>query len=578
MPADEPKQPPLEEVLSQYLSGDGKKLPSLKRLLAERPEVARQLREVLDEHQRSTALDQPTLMHGSGGSTPQSRHDAHTIPPQGSKASSNTSARALDPSATQFGDYELVEEIARGGMGVVYRARQISLDRIVAVKMILAGQLADQDDVARFCAEAESAARLSHRGIVPIFEVGEHEGQHFYAMGFVEGTSLEDRICEAPLSCSAAAELIRQVAVAIDFAHQNGVIHRDLKPANVLLDSSDQAHVTDFGLAKRIDRDSKLTQSGQVLGTPGYMPPEQASGQLDQVGPAADVYAIGAVLYATLTGRPPFQAASPVDALMQVMQRDPTPPRQLNSEIDRDLETICLKCLEKEANQRYASAGEVVAELERYERGEPLIARPVSARELLWRWHTRLRENKVVRVRSTNGIGSLPWVDIAIGPDPETGQKEGSARGVFAIGDTAIGVIACGDSAKGVVAIGNSCLGIISFGVRAIGLIAIGNFGIGLISISAFAIGLVAFGALSTGWVAVGGVAVGQYAFGAAALGQYALGIGRGDAEALQFFRSWLRLFLKGGWVVLALGILFVTFVSLISTRRKPNTSDLTSA
>ena len=261
-------------------------------------------------------------------------------------------------------------------MGVVYQARQVSLNRPVALKMILAGQLAGDDEVKRFYLEAEAAANLDHPGIVPIYEIGEHEGQHFFSMGFVEGTSLAAKVAGGPLPPNEAASLIVKVAEAVQFAHEKGVIHRDLKPANVLLDSQGQPKVTDFGLAKKLQADSGLTHTGQVMGTPSYMPPEQAEGK--NVGPAADVYALGAILYCLLTGRPPFQAATPMDTLLQVIGQDPVPVRQLNATVPKDLETICLKCLEKDPRRRYGSARALAEELNRFLSGEPIVARPVG--------------------------------------------------------------------------------------------------------------------------------------------------------------------------------------------------------
>jgi len=200
--------------------------------------------------------------------------------------------KAAQPPTRRFGDYELVEELARGGMGVVYKARQAGLNRTVALKMILSGQLAGESEVQRFQAEAEAAAGLDHPGIVPIYEVGQIEGQHFFSMGLVEGQSLSQRITDRPLAAREAAEIVAKVADAVDYAHRQGVIHRDLKPANVLLDKNDEPRVTDFGLAKRIASDSNLTATGQVLGTPNYMPPEQAAGRLQDIGPRSDVYAL----------------------------------------------------------------------------------------------------------------------------------------------------------------------------------------------------------------------------------------------------------------------------------------------
>ena len=326
--------------------------------------------------------DEPTL-------PPQALNpeDDATLPPQ-SQGETKEEA-SIGDKVRYFGDYELLEEIARGGMGVVYKARQSNLNRIVALKMILAGQFAGQEDVQRFYTEAEAAAQLDHPGIVPIFEIGEHQGQHYFSMGFVDGTSLADEISDGPIDPQRAATLLRDVATAIEYAHQRGVIHRDLKPANILLDQSGQPKVTDFGLAKRIQEDSGLTGTGQILGTPAYMPPEQAAGKADQVGPLADVYSLGAVLYCLLTGRPPFQAASPMDTLLQVLQRDVVSPRALVSQVPLDLETICLKCLEKPSLRRYASADALQQELDRFLTGRPIEARPISQPQRLWRWCKR---------------------------------------------------------------------------------------------------------------------------------------------------------------------------------------------
>lgn len=296
-----------------------------------------------------------------------------------------------------FGDYELLEEIARGGMGVVYKARQVKLNRIVAVKMILSGHLASEGDVKRFYTEAEAAANLEHPNIVPIYEVGEHNGQHYFSMGYIEGESLSQKLADGPLPPQEAANIVEQVAHAIDYAHQRGVLHRDLKPANVLIDSDSQPHVTDFGLAKRVESDSDLTRTGQVLGTPSFMPPEQAAGRLDVVGPVADVYSLGAILYTLLAGRPPFQSANVLDTLKQVVEREPVSPRQLNPAASRDLETICLKCLEKSVARRYATAGELAAELRRFLNDEPIHARPISRTARFWKW---CRRNPVVSALS----------------------------------------------------------------------------------------------------------------------------------------------------------------------------------
>ncbi len=294
-----------------------------------------------------------------------------------------------------FGDYELLEEVGRGGMGVVYKARQVSLKRVVALKMILTGQLANDDDVKRFRAEAESAARLQHDGIVPVFEVGQYEGHHYFTMAFIEGESLAHSLTGGLLPPRPAAELTRKIAKAVAYAHTEGVIHRDLKPANILMDKSAEPRLTDFGLAKRVHgapgafATGGLTATGQILGTPSYMAPEQASGKKGAVGPPADVYSLGAILYCLLTGRPPFQADNPFDTLLQVVNQDPVPPRQLNAKVPRDLETICLTCLRKEPGKRYRAAGDLVEDLERFLNGQPIQARPTGIGERTWKWAKR---------------------------------------------------------------------------------------------------------------------------------------------------------------------------------------------
>jgi WD40 repeat protein len=289
-----------------------------------------------------------------------------------------------------FGDYELLEEIARGGMGVVYRARQVSLGRIVAVKMLLAGPLATKDFVQRFRTEAAAAASLQQPNIVAIHEVGFAQGQHFFAMDFVEGLTLAQLVAKGPLPARQAATYLKIIAEAIHFAHERNVLHRDLKPSNVLIDSAtDQPRVTDFGLAKRLEAETELTLSGQMLGSPNYMSPEQATAKRGTVGTRSDVYSLGAILYHVLTGRPPFQGETLTDVLHQLADNDPLAPHLLTPRIPHDLETICLKCLEKEPAKRYQSAQELADELDRFLRDEPIHARPVTRTERTWRWCRR---------------------------------------------------------------------------------------------------------------------------------------------------------------------------------------------
>lgn len=289
----------------------------------------------------------------------------------------------------QFGDYEILGEIARGGMGVVYKARQKRLNRTVALKMILAGTLASANDVKRFYTEAEAAAALEHSGIVPIYEIGEHAGQHFFSMAYIDGQSLQSLLKDGPLPVRDAAELLRAIAEAVQYAHDKGIVHRDLKPHNILLDGEGKPKVTDFGLAKRLDSGEGMTSTGDILGTPSYMAPEQARGDLSTIGPLTDVYALGAILYATLTGRPPFQAATLPEALRQVSEQDPVSPRLLNPTTPQDLETICLKCLQKEPRHRYVSCQALADDLGHWLLGEPIKARPIGAVERLGKWTRR---------------------------------------------------------------------------------------------------------------------------------------------------------------------------------------------
>jgi eukaryotic-like serine/threonine-protein kinase len=289
-----------------------------------------------------------------------------------------TFSHETGPVLQRVGDYELLYELGRGGMGVVFKARDLKLNRIVAVKMILPGAMPDETDLQRFQTEASAAACLKHPNIVAVHAVGCQDGRWYYCMDLIEGPSLAKRMGGGPLPGRDAARYMVSVARAIDHAHRNGVLHRDLKPANILLDADDQPHVADFGLAKQMTGDHQgHTRTGSILGTPGYMAPEQASGS-KEIGPACDIYGLGALLYELLTGRPPFRAETPLDTLMQVLERDPAPPRLLNPKVDRDLETICLKCLQKDPARRYPSAAMMAEDLERYLSGESIRARSFS--------------------------------------------------------------------------------------------------------------------------------------------------------------------------------------------------------
>jgi tetratricopeptide (TPR) repeat protein len=285
--------------------------------------------------------------------------------------------------------YVLLGELGRGGMGVVYKGWQIELKRLVALKMILPGTYPDPDQLARFRVEAEAVARLQHPNVVQIYEVGESEGNPFFSLEFVEGGSLASQLKGSPRPAREAARLVETLARAMQAAHDKGIVHRDLKPANVLVAKDRTPKITDFGLAKRLDTDAGRTHSGLVLGTPSYMAPEQAAGRNSGIGPAADVYALGAILYELLVGRPPFRGETLFDTLQQVLHEEPVPPRRLQSKVPRDLETICLKGLAKEPLRRYASALALAEDLHRFQVGEPIRARPAGVGERAVKWARR---------------------------------------------------------------------------------------------------------------------------------------------------------------------------------------------
>jgi tRNA A-37 threonylcarbamoyl transferase component Bud32 len=326
--------------------------------------------------------------------------EAGTIPPaagpRGVTVAEPAGAETPPAKRITVPGYEVLEELGRGGMGVVYKARHLKLNRLVALKMILAGEHAGAELVTRFQVEAEAVAQLQHPHVVQIFEVGEHEGQSFLALEFVPGGSLAERLDETPWPAEQAAELIETLARAMDVAHQRGIVHRDLKPENVLLTENSQPKITDFGLAKRLEMQTGVTQTGMVVGTPSYMAPEQAAGKKD-IGPPADVYALGAILYRLLTGHPPFVAPTTFDTLALVLEQEPTPVRKRNPSAPRDIETITLKCLQKQPEARYASAAELADDLHRFLEGEPIRAQRLRWRQRLGRWIRRRPGAAIVR-------------------------------------------------------------------------------------------------------------------------------------------------------------------------------------
>jgi WD40 repeat protein/tRNA A-37 threonylcarbamoyl transferase component Bud32 len=357
----------LQAILLTYLEAeDNAQPPDPRQLLDSHPEFRTELEEFFAGHERMTEFTAPLCR-------------AVQAVVRGDLSPGETPRNGFTPTAPlpSLSDYELLEEVGRGGMGVVYKARQRSLNRVVALKMIRAGRLASAADVQRFRNEAETAAGLDHPGIVPIYEVGECDGQPFFSMKLLEGGSLATlpRTDADPARLRRAAELVATVARAVHHAHQRGVLHRDLKPANVLLDADGRPLVGDFGLSRRLEAVSDLTHSGQLLGTPSYMAPEQTSGRREALTVAADVYSLGAILYERLVGRPPFRGDTVLQTIEQLRTQEPTPPRQLRPNVPVDLETICLKCLAREPGRRYASAGDLADDLQRFLDGEPVRAR-----------------------------------------------------------------------------------------------------------------------------------------------------------------------------------------------------------
>ena len=338
----------------------------------------------------------------------------------------------------EFGDYELLEEIGRGGQGVVYRARQKSLNRTVALKVIGLGQWSSTPHLKRFRHEAEAAARLEHPQIVPIYEIGERDGSCYFSMQFIEGGQLDQILKREPMSPRRAAELLVKIARTVQFAHEHGILHRDIKPGNILVDKNGEPHLTDFGLARLIEQQSTVTNSFDVLGTPSYMSPEQAAGRTKELAPAADVYSLGAVLYQILTGEPPFAGGTTYETIRMVLESEPRNPRTRNAKVDVDLATICLKCLEKNPARRYQSAAALADDVERWLRHEPIQARRTGMFTRGRKWLQRnpttalvaallagligavgviVSKSDLFRPMPSSGVAVLPFENLSGNPD-----------------------------------------------------------------------------------------------------------------------------------------------------------------
>jgi serine/threonine-protein kinase len=363
----------LDELLARRRRGEQ---PDVDAVARAHPDLAAELRQLWATAQFADDFAPPGPNGNAAGLS-----DATTLP---------WASASAEPAPRRFGDYELLEEIARGGMGVVYKARQVSLNRIVALKMILASEPTPQE-LGRFRTEAESTAQLRHPNIVSLHAVGEIDGRHFYSMDFIDGPSLGQRLTAGPLPSREAARLLAVVARAVHHAHEHGILHRDLKPTNILIDREGEPHVADFGLAKRVNvplgetPDAALTRSGAIVGTPCYMAPEQTYGNRVTLTPAADVYALGAILYESLTGKPPFRSANPVETLLWVREQEPVPPRQVNPQVDPELELICLQCLQKAPAARYPTAAHLADDLEAFLQGEAPSVRSGSVGQFLSR-------------------------------------------------------------------------------------------------------------------------------------------------------------------------------------------------
>ena len=364
---------PVEEIfhIASQISDDEERSKFLDESCAHQPNVRQRVERLLiAHHELGDFLERsPNIVSRASSMNSEDTLDPH-----------NSDQSPLDVVPSEFGDYQLLEKIAQGGMGVVYRAQQVSLNRVVAIKMILAGQFAGPESVKRFEVEARAAGSLDHPGIVPVHEIGCFENQHYFVMSYIDGENLAEKIARGKLDPLDAASMATRISKAMEAAHGQGIVHRDLKPGNVIIDEAGQPRITDFGLAKQVEGNDALTATGLVLGTPSYMPPEQAAGK--NIGIAADIYSIGAILYAMLTGSAPFEGSSQLETLFQVIQEEPVPVRELDSSIPRDLEAIVMKCLEKRPADRYRSAEILSDDLQRFLRREPVQARNNFSRRI----------------------------------------------------------------------------------------------------------------------------------------------------------------------------------------------------
>ncbi|MAT68225.1 MAG: hypothetical protein CMJ58_01745 [Planctomycetaceae bacterium] len=414
----------LEQALASFLEGEATGAHvDRAQLLSEHPDHRDELLQFFADH------DQVMQAARSWRLSAVAPSDADSAVQAGETESGRPASNELP---RVFGDYELLEKIAQGGMGVVYKARQRSLNRIVAVKMILRGEFSTPQERERFRVEAEAAAKLRHPHIVVVHELGVRDEQHFFSMEYIEGRGLNEVLRRGPLAPMVAANYVQQAAAAIAYAHSQGVLHRDVKPSNVLIDAEGVARVTDFGLAKRIDAEDALTMTGQLVGTPAYMAPEQISSAAGEVGPATDVYALGALLFELLTGQAPFRGGTQIETLLSALERDPPLPRQLNPHVPRALELVALKCLEKKPRDRYGSAAALAADLERFLQGESLSVSAPGRLERLVRALERSRFDREV-YEAARFVTFSAWIALATHAAIFLHAVVGSSRPVLAV-------------------------------------------------------------------------------------------------------------------------------------------------
>lgn len=414
----------IDDVIAEYVqAAERGSPPEPTEFLRKYPQFRAELNDFIELHGKLTASGQIFRTSASSLSGTQAMLDgsARILDPRPSLQHPHRSSFDVAKSPSGDGgsvashppkflaDYEILEEIDRGGMGVVYKARHQRLNRIVALKLIRSGELASEEEVRRFMREAEAAAALTHPGIVPIYEVGQFHGLVYYTMAYIEGDSLADIVAQGAMDPADAVRITHKLCVAVEFAHQSGIYHRDLKPANVLINEHGQPVIIDFGLAKVVQQDQSLTATGQILGTPAYMTPEHASGREKDAGPAADVYALGAILYCLCAGQPAFSGPTPFDVLLQVLDRRPPNPSKLNKRVSKEIDVVCLRSLEKQPELRYPTATALAADLQRILKGE-MIDKP---QENIWQSLIKWWQREPILVAHVAGIGTTMLIVVA---------------------------------------------------------------------------------------------------------------------------------------------------------------------